>query len=130
MQWGHNLLLMSYDLSDEHVLFYAGEVFSKGWSRNINICCRRIQISGFFRLAKSYKFANRNHYFIFWLANQAVFANESAEAGPYAKLAGINASLLRNYINGHKKPSTERRQQILQQIHKLGEIYSNTEFKE
>ncbi len=45
-----------------------------------------------------------------------------------AKLAGINASLLRNYINGHKKPSSERKEQIMQQIHKLGEEYSKVKF--
>ncbi len=41
----------------------------------------------------------------------------------FAKLLGINASLLRNYINGHKKPSIERQQQILRMIHELGEEY-------
>ncbi len=43
----------------------------------------------------------------------------------FAKLIGINASLLRNYINGYKKPSAERQEQILQQIRKLGEEYAN-----
>lgn len=38
----------------------------------------------------------------------------------FSKLIGINASLLRNYINGFKKPSKERETQILKQIHKLG----------
>ncbi len=46
----------------------------------------------------------------------------------FAKLTGINASLLRNYINGHKKPSAERQQQILQQIHKLAEEYLKAEW--
>ncbi len=42
----------------------------------------------------------------------------------FAKLVGINATLLRNYINGYKKPSKEREAQILQQIHKLSEEYA------
>ncbi len=46
----------------------------------------------------------------------------------FAKLIGINASLLRNYINGYKKPSEERRQQILRQIHILAEEYSKIKF--
>lgn len=46
----------------------------------------------------------------------------------FAKLAGINASLLRNYINGFKKPSKERESQILGQIHKLSEEYANVAF--
>lgn len=46
----------------------------------------------------------------------------------FAKLAGINASLLRNYINGFKKPSKERENQILGQIHKLSEEYANVAF--
>ncbi len=45
-----------------------------------------------------------------------------------AKLAGINASLLRNYINGHKKPSEERKKQILRLIHKLSEEYAKAEW--
>ncbi|WP_455621902.1 PDDEXK nuclease domain-containing protein [Parabacteroides sp.] len=35
LPWGHNLLLMSYDLAVEHIVFYANEVFSKGWSRDM-----------------------------------------------------------------------------------------------
>lgn len=37
-----------------------------------------------------------------------------------SKMIGINASLLRNYINGFKKPSPEREAQILKEIHKIG----------
>lgn len=35
LPWSHNLLLMSYDLSPEHVIFYANEVVFKGWSRDM-----------------------------------------------------------------------------------------------
>ena len=35
LPWRHNLLLLSYDLSAEHVLFYANEIISKGWSRDM-----------------------------------------------------------------------------------------------
>ena len=35
LPWGHNLLLMDYKLSAEHVLFYANEIISKGWSRDM-----------------------------------------------------------------------------------------------
>ncbi len=35
LPWGHNLLLMSYDLPAEHIVFYANEVFIKGWSRDM-----------------------------------------------------------------------------------------------
>ena len=38
----------------------------------------------------------------------------------FARSLGINATLLRNYINGFKKPSVEREQTILAHIHKLG----------
>ena len=33
--WSHNLLLLSYDLSPEHIVFYANEVVSKAWSRDM-----------------------------------------------------------------------------------------------
>ena len=35
LPWRHNLLLLRYDLSAEHVLFYANEVLNKGWSRDM-----------------------------------------------------------------------------------------------
>lgn len=37
----------------------------------------------------------------------------------FARYAGINATLLRNYINGFKKPSPEREKIILEHIHNL-----------
>lgn len=41
----------------------------------------------------------------------------------FAKRIGINASLMRNYINGFKKPSPEREALILNAIKSLGEEY-------
>lgn len=38
----------------------------------------------------------------------------------FAKAIGINASLLRNYINGFKKPSAEREQMIFDGIRNIG----------
>jgi len=38
----------------------------------------------------------------------------------FARLMGINPTLLRNYINGFKKPSKEREQEIIEHIHHLG----------
>lgn len=38
----------------------------------------------------------------------------------FAKTIGINASLLRNYINGFKKPSAEREQMIFDGIRNIG----------
>lgn len=46
----------------------------------------------------------------------------------FAKLININASLLRNYINGFKKPSKEREEHILKEIHKIGVEYTTTVF--
>ena len=39
----------------------------------------------------------------------------------FARSMGINPTLLRNYINGFKKPSKEREDEIISRIHKLGE---------
>ena len=39
----------------------------------------------------------------------------------FARSLGINPTLLRNYINGFKKPSKEREEEIMAHIHKLGE---------
>lgn len=48
--------------------------------------------------------------------------------GQFALKAGINAGLLRNYINGFKKPSQEREAQILQKIHQLGQEFTAVTF--
>jgi len=41
----------------------------------------------------------------------------------FAKRIGLNATLLRNYINGFKKPSESRETEILNAIHQLGMEY-------
>ena len=41
----------------------------------------------------------------------------------FARSIGINATLLRNYINGFKRPSPEREKFIMDCIHKLGREY-------
>ena len=46
----------------------------------------------------------------------------------FAKGIGLNPSLLRNYINGFKKPSKEREKLILDRIHELGRIYLDVAF--
>ncbi|MCD8207009.1 MAG: DUF2442 domain-containing protein [Bacteroidales bacterium] len=46
----------------------------------------------------------------------------------FANKAELNASLLRNYINGFKKPSEERKAEILRQIHLLGAELSSISF--
>lgn len=38
----------------------------------------------------------------------------------FAERMGINASLLRNYINGFKKPSAKREEEILRHLRALG----------
>lgn len=38
----------------------------------------------------------------------------------FARLMGMNPTLLRNYINGFKKPSKAREQEIMDFVHKLG----------
>ena len=42
----------------------------------------------------------------------------------FGKFAGINPTLLRDYINGFKKPSPKRVLEIQKAINYLGEIYS------
>ena len=38
-------------------------------------------------------------------------------------LIGINATLMRNYINGFKKPSKIREREIINAIHDIGKEY-------
>jgi len=46
----------------------------------------------------------------------------------FAKIVGIDATLLRNYINGFKKPSPAREQAILAGIHILAREYAAAAF--
>ena len=46
----------------------------------------------------------------------------------FAKLIGIDATLLRNYINGFKKPSKKREELILRGIHRLAHQYAAVTF--
>ena len=47
--------------------------------------------------------------------------HKEIKVAEFARRVGMNPTLLRNYINGFKKPSKEREQEILNHIHKLGE---------
>lgn len=46
----------------------------------------------------------------------------------FAKSIGLNPTLMRNYINGFKKPSEQREKMILDHIHELGKIYLRASF--
>ena len=63
-------------------------------------------------------------------AMQAFFlTHKELNIAEFARYAGINATLLRNYINGFKKPSSEREKAILESIHRLGRELVEAEFK-
>jgi len=63
-------------------------------------------------------------------AMQAFFlTHKELNIAEFARYAGINATLLRNYINGYKKPSPEREKAILESIHRLGRELVEAEFK-
>lgn len=55
-------------------------------------------------------------------------AHKELNVTEFAKRIGINASLLRNYINGFKKPSKAREKEILQHIHDLGAAFTAASF--
>ena len=62
-------------------------------------------------------------------AMQAFFlAHKEINIAEFARYAGINATLLRNYINGFKKPSPEREKAILEHIHNLGKELLEADF--
>lgn len=46
----------------------------------------------------------------------------------FAKIINIDATLLRNYINGFKRPSKEREKEILNGIHFLANQYAEATF--
>ena len=48
-------------------------------------------------------------------------SHKEINVAEFARSLNMNPTLLRNYINGFKKPSKEREQEIINHIHKLGE---------
>ena len=58
----------------------------------------------------------------FFLIHKEININE------FAKIVGINASLLRNYINGFKKPSKEREREIQEKLHEIGKSFIEASF--
>lgn len=71
LPWGHNLLLINYDLSPEHVLFYTNEVITKGWSREMLSHALK---SGYHLSIQST--AKTNNFADTLSATQAEYANE------------------------------------------------------
>ena len=60
---------------------------------------------------------------------QAFFlTHKEINIAEFARYVGINATLLRNYINGFKKPSPEREKAILEHIHNLGKELLEADF--
>ena len=55
-------------------------------------------------------------------------AHKEIRVSEFASRIGIDATLMRNYINGFKKPSKEREQAILKGIHSLAAEYAATSF--
>jgi predicted nuclease of restriction endonuclease-like (RecB) superfamily len=46
LPWGHNMLLISKNTSDKEVLFYANEVITKGWNRNLLLNAIKLDMFG------------------------------------------------------------------------------------
>lgn len=51
---------------------------------------------------------------------QFFLIHKEINVAEFARMMGMNPTLLRNYINGFKKPSKQREQQIIDHIHQLG----------
>lgn len=59
---------------------------------------------------------------------QFFMTHKEIKISEFAKMVGIDATLLRNYINGFKKPSPSREQAILAGIHTLARQYAAATF--
>ena len=46
LPWGHNMLLISKNMTDEEVLFYANECFAKGWNRDLLLNAIKLDMYG------------------------------------------------------------------------------------
>ena len=60
---------------------------------------------------------------------QAFFlTHKEINISAFGKFAGINPTLIRDYVNGFKRPSPKRVREIQDAINALGEIYSKADF--
>lgn len=85
LPWGHNLLLMNKVQSDSAVEYYAKEVLTKGWSRNLLL--NAIKMDSFGRAQKE----NRSHNFNQTLpVFQADYANEVFKSSYNLGFLGIS----------------------------------------
>ncbi len=46
LPWGHNMLLISKNTTDDEVLFYANECFTKGWNRDLLLNAIKLDMYG------------------------------------------------------------------------------------
>ena len=56
------------------------------------------------------------------------YTHRELKISAFAKRMGINPTLLHDYVNGFKKPSEERKQEILAKIHKYAEDLKSVQF--
>lgn len=107
--WYHKLI----DASDEERNAYSFGFDGIHW-RNLDV---DVSFESFL-----YEDAEPSDFQRFFLVHKEINITE------FAKITGLNATLLRNYINGFKKPSKEREKEILAKLHEIGKLYLETEF--
>ena len=54
--------------------------------------------------------------------------HKEVDVDEFARLAGVDASLLRDFVHGFKKPSEEQERRILEHIHKVGSEFLQVSF--
>ena len=101
MLWYHHLR----EATDEERLDYTVSTLGIHW-RNLN---EDVSFESF-----EYDDAEPSPMQRFFLTHKEINVAE------FARSMGMNPTLLRNYINGFKKPSKVQEQKIIDHIHKLG----------
>lgn len=48
--------------------------------------------------------------------------------GAFAQRVGIHHTMLRNYLNGFKRPSAERLELIREKLHEMGQEFASADF--
>lgn len=72
LPWSHNVLILSKELNDEQTLFYAEQVVSKGWNRDLLISALKMEMHKKQLSTKSVD----NNFAATLPAEQAAYANE------------------------------------------------------
>lgn len=89
LPWGHNLLMLNKELNDEQVLYYAQEIVSKGWNRDLLLNALKLNM-----YENKSTLPVDNNFDKSLPAKNAMYANEVFKSGYNLGFLGVTEPIL------------------------------------